>query len=190
MGGTWNADHCLITQEIFDSNNPWKSADDWNSLRLTRNSDNLYCNSNKESLDHCYSLETIVFGDGSKKTETGWNLYPGGAGWRLPGNSTLTPVYKKADFGMPHLNFTAMLDDKIFVEKCESNGGLWNYIRHNCEGLWEVCHDLGVITIHENITPPCIDTGIVDDDPLTIKVCRGAETMRVSCVFEYEKLDS
>jgi hypothetical protein len=60
----------------------WKSTDDWNSLRLVRNSDDLYCNSvNEESSVQCYLLDEIVFGNGNKRTETGWKLYPGGAGW-------------------------------------------------------------------------------------------------------------
>lgn len=165
----------------------WKSTEDWNSLRLVRNDDGLYCSSaNEEMIDHCYSLENIVFGDSNKKKETGWKLYPGGAGWTLPKNYTLTPIYKKGDFGIAPLNFTAMLDDKIFVNKCESNGGMWNYTRHDCEDLWEVCRDIGGIIIQEDVTPPCTDTGIIDDDPLTIKVCGGAGIIRASCVFEYE----
>jgi hypothetical protein len=40
----------------------WKTTDDWNSLRLTRNDARLYCSSaSEESSDHCYSLELIVF---------------------------------------------------------------------------------------------------------------------------------
>ena len=172
---------------VSETKKLWKSTDDWNSLNLIRNNDNLYCSSvNEELIDHCYSLENIVFGDGGKKKETGWKLYPGGAGWTLPENSTLVPIYKEVEFGIPPLDFTAMLDDKIFVNKCESNGGMWNYTRHDCEGLWEVCPDIGGITIQEDITPPCIDTGIIDDDPLTVKVCHGAGIIRASCVFEYE----
>ncbi|WP_428325420.1 hypothetical protein [Nitrosopumilus sp.] len=172
---------------VSETKKLWKSTDDWNFLNLIRNNDNLYCSSaNEELIDHCYSLENIVFGDGGKKKETGWKLYPGGAGWTLPENSTLVPIYKEVEFGIPPLDFTAMLDDKIFVNKCESNGGMWNYTRHDCEGLWEVCPDIGGITIQEDITPPCIDTGIIDDDPLTVKVCHGAGVIRASCVFEYE----
>jgi len=123
----------------------WKSTDDWNSLKLVRN-DSLYCSSvNEESSDHCYSLETIVFGDGTKKKETGWKLYPGGAGWTLPENSTLVPIHKKVDFGVPPLDFTAMLDDEIFVNRCESNDGIWNYAYHDCENLGLECKDMGGI---------------------------------------------
>jgi len=172
---------------VTDKTEFWKSTSDWNSMRLMRNSDNLYCNSvNEESSVQCYPLDEIVFGNGNKRTETGWKLYPGGAGWTLPENHTLTPIYKKGDFGIPPLNFTAMLDDKIFVNKCESNGGVWNYTYHDCENLWQVCRDAGGIMIQENVTPPCTDTGIIEDDPLTVNVCRGAGIIRVSCIFEYE----
>ena len=149
--------------------------------------ENQYCHFPNDGMaDHCHSLEHIVFGDSNKKKEMGWKLYPGGSGWRLPENSTLTPVYKKIGFGMPSLNFTAMLDDKIFVDKCESNGGVWNYAHHDCEGLWQICGEIGRVYVNEDITPPCTDTGIIDDDPLTVNVCRGAGLIRVSCVFEYE----
>ncbi|AJM93086.1 hypothetical protein [Nitrosopumilus piranensis] len=146
-------------------------------------SDNFYCIPSDDGvLTQCSSLEEIVFGNARKD----WTVYPGGSGYVPPENSKLTRIYKEVDVGVPPLNFTAMLDDKIFVEKCESNGGMWNYTRHDCEGLWEVCRDIGGITIQEDITPPCIDTGIIDDDPLTVKVCRGAGIIRASCVFEYE----
>lgn len=136
----------------------------------------MYCSSaSEESSDHCYSLEWIVFGDGNKKKETGWKLYPGGAGWTLPENSTLSPIHKKVDFGIPPLNFTAMLDDKIFVNKCESNGGVWNYIHHDCENLWQICRDVGGIMIQEDISEPC-----------TGGVCLDRKVYRMSCVFEYE----
>jgi hypothetical protein len=175
----WIAEHA--TKKL------WKSTSDWNSMRLVRNDDGLYCNSvNEELSDQCYSLEEIVFGNGNKKKETGWKLYPGGVGWTFPENSTLSPIYKKVGFGVPPLDLEAMLNDKIFVNKCESNRGIWNYTLHDCEGLWNVCQDVDGIIIEEDITPSCTDTGVTDDDPLTIKVCLDAGIIRVSCVFEYE----
>ena len=169
-----------------EAENLWKSTSDWNAMKLVRNNDDLYCNSaNEELSDKCYSLDEIVFGNGNKMKETGWKLYPGGVGWTLPENSTLSPIYKNVGFGVPPLDFTAMLNDKTFVNKCESNGGIWNYTYHDCEDLWNVCQDVDGIIIKEDITPSCTDTGVIDDDPLTIKVCRDAEIIRVSCVFEY-----
>lgn len=110
------------------------STTDWGSMKLVYNDDGLYCNTvNKGSFDHCYSLEAVVFGNARRD---GWTVYPGGAGWMPPDNSELTRIYKEVEFGMRPLNFTAMLDDKIFVNKCESNGGTWNYTHHDCEGLW------------------------------------------------------
>lgn len=159
------------------------SKDELNFSKLIRNEENQYCNfTNNVQRDQCYLLEDVVFGNARKS----WTIYPGGAGWQIPKNSTLEPIYKEIHIGMSSLNFTAMLDDKIFVDKCELNGGVWNYTYHDCEGLWEICRDVDGITVSENITPPCIDAGIVVDNPFTIKACRGAETIRVSCVFEYE----
>ena len=150
---------------------------------MTRNKENQYCiSTNEDQHNQCYSLEEIVFGNARKS----WTVYPGGAGWIPPNNSTLVRIYNEVGFGVPSLNFTAMLDDKIFVNKCESNGGVWNYTHHDCETLWQVCRDVGGMMIQEDITTPCTDIGIIDDDPLTIKVCRGAGIIRVSCVFEYE----
>ena len=144
---------------------------------------NQYCNyANEDQHDQCYSLEEVVFGDARKD----WTVYPGGIGWIPPDESELTRIYKEVEIGMPSLNFTSMLDDKIFVNKCESNGGVWNYTYHDCEGLWQICGEIGGIYVNEDITPPCTDTGIIDDDPLTVNVCRGAGLIRVSCVFEYE----
>jgi hypothetical protein len=159
----------------------WNDAHDWNSMGLVRNDDGLYCNSNEELSDQCYFLEQIVFGNARKN----WKVLPG-AGIILPDNSKLTPIYKTSTLGLSQIDLNAMLDDKIFVNKCESNGGVWNYTRHDCEVLWNVCNDIGGIIIQEDVTPPCTDTGIIDDDPLTIKVCRGAGIIRASCVFEYE----
>jgi len=65
----------------------------------------------------CFLLTDVVFGHANKKKEQGWKLYPGGAGWVPPNNSTLTPIYKDVDFGVPPHNFEAMLDDKIFWSK-------------------------------------------------------------------------
>jgi len=150
----------------------WKSTDDWNSLGLIRNDDSLYCSSaSEESSDHCYSIEEIVFGNARK----GWTVYPGGAGWMPPQNSTLVRIYKEVTIGIPPLNFTAMLDDKIFVNKCESNGGVWDYTYHDCGELWQVCGDVGGIMIQERITTPC-----------TSGVCLDRVAYRISCVFEYE----
>ncbi len=112
----------------------------------------------------------IVFGNARKS----WTVYPGGAGFIPPENSTLIRIYKEVTIDIPPLNFTAMLDDKIFVDRCESNGGTWNYSYHDCEGIWEICQDVGGIVIQRNITPPC--TGICLDKAL----------YRMSCVFEYE----
>ena len=160
-----------------------RSTDDWNYLKLVRNNDDLYCNAaNDESSDQCHHLEEVVFGNARKD----WTVYPGGAGLMPPDNSTLVRIYNEVGFGVPSLNFTAMLNDGIFVEKCKSNGGVWNYTHHDCEALWQVCRDVRGMVVEEGITPPCIDTGIIDDDPLTIKVCHDAEFIRVSCVFEYQ----
>jgi hypothetical protein len=126
--------------QISETSSSWYSASDWNSFELVRNNDGLYCKSaNNKLTDHCYSLEEIVFGNHHKKGQQGWKIYPGGAGWRLPENSTLTPIYKEVKFGMMPLDFAAMLDDVVFVNKCESNGGTWNYTYHDCEGLLQIC---------------------------------------------------
>ena len=122
----------------------------------------------------CFLLTDIVFGHANKKKEQGWKLYPGGSGWILPENSTLSPIYKEVDFGIQPLDFETMLNDKIFVDRCESNGGTWNYSYHDCEGIWEICQDVGGIVLQRNITPPC--TGI----------CLDRAIYRMSCVFEYE----
>ena len=152
----------------------WKSTEDWNSLRLIRSDDGLYCSSNEE-YDQCYSLEEIVFGNGYKRSEHGWKVYPG-AGIVLPENSTLVPIYKISALGMSQIDLNAMLDDKTFVDKCESNGGTWNYVFHDCEGLMQVCNNVGGIYLNEDVTPLC--------DPLN--GCNASKLIRVSCVFEYE----
>ena len=113
----------------------------------------------------------IVFGNARKS----WTVFPGGAGWVPPQNSTLVRIYKEVDFGITPLDFTAMLDDKIFVNKCESNGGVWNYTYRDCEGIWEICKDIGGIQINRDITKPC-----------TSGVCLDGTIYRISCVFEYE----
>jgi len=153
----------------------WKSTEDWNSLRLIRSDDGLYCSPNEESPDHCYSLEEIVFGNGYKRSEHGWKVYPG-AGITLPENSRLMPIYKNSALGLPQIDLNAMLDDKIFADKCESNGGTWNYNYHDCEGLMQVCNAIGGIYLNEDVTPLC--------DPLN--GCNASGLIRVSCVFEYE----
>ncbi|MDH3203678.1 MAG: hypothetical protein OEL81_03235 [Nitrosopumilus sp.] len=176
----WESVHDLRCDEICIDDE--SSKDELNFSKLIRNDENHYCVSiNEESSGQCYSLEEIVFGNARKD----WTVYPGGAGWMPPDNSTLTRIYNEVEFGVPSLNFTAMLNDKLFVDKCESNGGVWNYTYHDCEALWQVCTDVGGIIVEEDVTPPCTDTGIIDD-PLKVKVCRGAELLRVSCVFEYE----
>jgi len=151
----------------------WKSTDDWNSLGLIRNDDGLYCiSASEESSDKCYSLKEIVFGNAHKS----WTVFPGGVGPVPPENFTLTKIYKDSGFAMPTLNFEAMLDDKIFVNKCESNGGVWNYTYHDCENLWQVCRDVDGIMIQEDITKSC-----------TEGVCLDGKVYRISCVFEYEQ---
>ena len=163
---------CITDEDIESENKLWKSTDDWNSMNLVRNNNNLYCNSTNEELsDHCYSLEEIMFGNARKS----WTVFPGGVGPVPPENFTLTKIYKDSGFGMPTLDFEAMLDDKIFVNKCESNGGAWNYTYHDCEGLWQVCRDVDGIMIQEDITKPC-----------TGGVCLDRKVYRMSCVFEYE----
>ncbi|QLH06777.1 hypothetical protein [Nitrosopumilus ureiphilus] len=154
----------------------WKSTDDWNSLRLVRNTDDLYCNSvNEELFDQCYSLEEIVFGNGFKRGKHyGWKVYPS-AGIILPKNSTLIPIYRTAEpLGFQQIDLNAMLDDKIFVNKCESNGGVWNYTYHDCEGIWEMCQDVNGVSVAMNIFLPC--TGL----------CLDRGVYRLACVFEYE----
>ncbi|QLH07061.1 hypothetical protein [Nitrosopumilus ureiphilus] len=146
-------------------------------MRLIRNNDNLYCNSTNEGLsDQCYSLEEIVFGSGFKKGKHyGWKVYPS-AGIVLPENSTLTPIYRTSEpLGFQQIDLNAMLDDKIFVNKCESNGGVWNYTYHDCEGLGSECTNVDGIFITQNITPSC-----------TSGVCLDGTVYRMSCVFEYE----
>lgn len=112
----------------------------------------------------------IVFGNARKS----WTVFPGGVGFVPPQNSTLVRIYKEVDFGMTPLNFTAMLDDKIFVDRCESNDGVWNYTYHDCEGIWEICQAVGGIVIQRNVTTPCTD------------ICLDRAIYRMSCVFEYE----
>ena len=177
----WEPVHDLRCDEICIDDESTKNES--NFSKLIRNDENHYCVSiNEESSDQCYSLEDIVFGT----TRKDWTIYPGGSGLIPPNNSTLTRIYNEVEIGIRPLNFTAMLDDKIFVDKCESNGGVWNYTHHDCEALWQICIDVDGIIVEEDIAPPCTDTGIIDDDPFTLKVCHGAELLRVSCVFEYE----
>ena len=152
----------------------WKSTEDWNFLRLIRSDDGLYCSSNEE-YDQCYSLEEIVFGNGYKRSEHGWKVYPG-AGIVLPENSTLVPIYKTSALGMSQIDLNAMLDDKTFVDKCESNGGTWNYVFHDCGGLIQVCNNVGGIYLNEDVTPICD----------SLNGCNASKLIRVSCVFEYE----
>lgn len=178
IGGYATIDTCTSFDEtctLFDNHDEtklWKSTSDWNAMKLVRNNDNIYCNpANEELSDHCYSLEEIVFGNARKN----WKVLPG-AGIILPENSTLTPIYKTAEpLGFQQIDLNAMLDDKIFVNKCESNGGTWNYAYHDCEGLWQVCKEIGGIYL-EDVTPYC--------DPLV--GCDASKLVRVSCVFEYE----
>jgi hypothetical protein len=158
-----------------ETKNFWKFTSDWNSIKLIRNDNGMYCNSTNEQLsDQCYSLEEIVFRNGFKKY--GWKIYPGG-GIILPENSTLTPIFKTVEpLGFRQIDLNAMLDDKIFVNKCESNGGIWNYTYHDCEGLIQACNDIGGIYLNDDVTPIC--------NPLD--GCDASGLVRVSCVFEYE----
>ena len=112
----------------------------------------------------------IVFGNALKS----WTVFPGGAGFVPPQNSTLVRIYKEVAFGIQPLDFEAMLNDKMFVDRCESNGGVWNYSYHDCEEILEICQDVDGILIQRNITPPC--TGI----------CLDKAFYRLSCMFEYE----
>lgn len=123
----------------------------------------------------CVELIDFVFGDANKKRETSWRLYPGGAGWTLPENSPLTPIYKKVDFGMPPLDLEAMLNDKIFVDKCETVWGKWNYTYQDCEEIVDICTRSGGSVMFRDITPVC-----------TEEICLAAKFHRISCVFEYE----
>jgi hypothetical protein len=123
----------------------------------------------------CFLLIDVVFGNHHKKGEQDWKIYPGGAGWRLPENSTLTPIYKEVKFGMMPLDFDAMLNDKIFVDKCKSHGGTWNAKYADCEGIWETCSAVGGIRISRDVTPEC-----------TGDACLDAKLIRNSCVFPYE----
>jgi len=116
----------------------------------------------------CIDLVDIIFGG------IDWTVYPGGVGPVPPENFTLTKIYKDSGFGMPTIDFEAMLDDKTFVNKCESNDGVWNYTYHDCEGIWETCQDVSGIKITRDTTKPC--TG----------VCLDRTVYRISCVFEYE----
>lgn len=162
--------------KISETKSSWNSTYDWNSLKLVQNNDGLYCSSvNNKMTDDCYSLEEIVFGNHHKKGKQGWKIYPGGAGWRLPENSTLTPIYKEVKFGMMPLDFDAMLNDKIFVDKCYSHGGTWNAEYTDCEEIWEICRAIGGIRINQDVTPPC-----------TVDVCLDVKLIRNSCVFPYE----
>jgi hypothetical protein len=118
----------------------------------------------------CIDLVDVVFGG------IDWVVYPGGVGPVPLENFTLTKIYKGGGFGMPTLDFEAMLDDKTFANKCESNGGIWNYTYHDCEGIWEICQDVNGVKITRDITKPC-----------TEGVCLDGTIYRMSCVFEYEK---
>lgn len=123
----------------------------------------------------CFLLTDVVFGHANKRKEQGWRLYPGGAGWVPPENFTLTLIHKEPKVGVPPLDLEAMLNDKIFVEKCKSNGGTWNEKYADCEGMWEKCTAVDGIRIARDVTLEC-----------TGDVCLDAELIRVSCVFPYE----
>lgn len=104
-----------------------------------------------------------------------WLVYPGGAGPIPPANSTLFKIYKEVEWGISPLDLEAMLNDKIFVDKCQLYDGVWNYIFSYCQ-LYEgvICEDIGGIPVMIDITPEC--TGICFD--------RGVYSIN-SCVFEY-----
>lgn len=123
----------------------------------------------------CFLLTDVVFGDTTKRKEQNWRLYPGGAGWLPPENSTLAYIHKDVDFGVPPLDFDAMLNDKLFVDKCEFHGGTWNAEYADCEGIWEICRAVGGIRISRDVTPPCTEGD-----------CFAAKFIRNSCVFPYE----
>ena len=104
-----------------------------------------------------------------------WIVYPGGAGPMPPTNSTLFKIYKEVTFGVSPLDLEAMLNDKIFVDKCELYGGVWDYTFSYCqlhEGI--ICEEIGGIAVMVDITPEC--TSICFD--------RGAFSTN-SCVFKY-----
>lgn len=105
----------------------------------------------------------IVFGG------VDWPVYP--IGDVAPENFTVAIIYKDNGFGSV-FDFEAMLDDKIFVDRCESNGGTWNYNYHDCEELLEICQDVGGIRISRDITPYCIS-----------EACTDVGLVRMSCVF-------
>ena len=120
-------------------------------------------------------LTDIVF-NSHKLFELGWMVYPGGAGYMPPTNSTLSLMYKDVDFGVPPLDFEKMLDDKIFVDKCESNNGIWNYTYHDCHIDYYVsCEDIGGIFIGRSISD-CTGNGVCLDRSIYLN----------TCVFEYD----
>lgn len=122
---------------------------------------------------HEDDLVEIVFGNRDKQKEVGWRIYAGAGGLTLPINSTLTPIYKEYKI-IRSLDFKAMLDDKIFVDKCESNGGLWNYTYHDCElPNFLNCEDIGGIHFAMNIST------------CTSDICLDRAIYRQSCVFVY-----
>ncbi len=128
-------------------------------------------------------LIEIVFGDARKS----WTVYPGGAGWMPPQDSSLTLISKEVAIGVPPLDFEAMLNDPIFIEKCISNGGVWNLTYHDCEGLGQICKDIGGVSPSLSIRPYCTGTGTIDTEPpLKFDVCRGYDIVRLACVFPYE----
>jgi len=119
-------------------------------------------------------LVEIVFGDSKKRGEHGWINYPGGAGPTPPQNFTVSRIYKEVTFGIAPLDFIAMLDDKIFVDKCESYGGVWDYTYHDCVDLPVDCSDVNGVGISTVIPRSC-----------TV-VCFDVKVYRISCVFPYE----
>jgi len=125
--------------------------------------------------------------------DLGWTVYPGGAGWQpsdsnsftmIPQKPMLVLISEEVSIGVPALDFEKMLDDKIFVDKCELNNGIWNYTYHDCTTDKNNCEDIGGISIRRDVTP-CIVAGVIDDDPLAVKVCYVDMLLRNTCVFEY-----
>ena len=84
-------------------------------------------------------------------------------------------LFYSNQIGVPPLDLDAMLNDEIFVDKCESNGGNWNEQYSDCEEIWERCTAVGGIRITRNVTPEC------NED-----ICLDMSLERISCVFPYE----
>jgi len=186
-------DHCEYQKKFTAGEIPERVADgSYNgidAIGLSFQNSTHYIDNNTCEWEYALTEEQIhdridvVFGNALQS----WTAFPGGVGYQLPKDSTLTGIYKEGILGMSTLDFEAMLNDTIFVDRCISNDGVWNDFYYDCEGLDWICEEVGGIGIQVDLKKsPCVDTGIIDDDPLTIKVCRGSQPVRLSCVFEYE----